>query len=253
MQIIKSKLNDLFGNLEIYKELKDLITPSLKINIEDFEGCGLEVGGPSKIFRKAIPIYPKAKKIDFANFSNSTMWEGEIENLEPVSYYKNKIGKRLISEASELDFPVKKTYDFIISSNCLEHVANPIKALKRWKEVLKKDRKLLLILPNKDSSFDHLRPCTTIEHLIEDFTKNIGEDDLTHLEEILKLHDLKRDKPAGTFEEFRKRSLMNQVNRGLHHHVFNLKNINEMLEYSEFKVIENLSTKIDHIFVVSNY
>ena len=181
------------------------------------------------------------------------MWEGEIENLEPVSYYKNKIGKRLISEASELDFPVKKTYDFIISSNCLEHVANPIKALKRWKEVLKKDGKLLLILPNKDSSFDHLRPCTTIEHLIEDFTKNIGEDDLTHLEEILKLHDLKRDKPAGTFEEFRKRSLMNQVNRGLHHHVFNLKNINEMLEYSEFKVIENLSTKIDHIFVVSNY
>ena len=33
MKIIKSKLNDLFGNLEIYKELKDLIAPSLKINI----------------------------------------------------------------------------------------------------------------------------------------------------------------------------------------------------------------------------
>ena len=141
MQFIKSKLNNIFGHLEIYKRLRDLITPNLLINIDDFEGYGLEIGGPSKIFRKAIPIYPKAEKIDFVNFSNSTMWEGKIHNLEKVFYYKKKIGKRLISEASELNFAVDKPYDFIISSNCLEHVANPIKALKRWKEVLKKDGK----------------------------------------------------------------------------------------------------------------
>lgn len=252
MDFLKSKLNDIFGNLEIYKLLKDNITHTFLIDIIGFEGYGLEVGGPSKIFRKAIPIYPKAKKIDFVNFSNSTIWEGQIHNSKPVFYYQNKNGKRLISEASELNFPINKPYDFIISSNCLEHVANPIKALKRWKEVLKKDGKMMLILPNKDFSFDRYRPHTTIEHLIEDFTQNIGEDDLTHLDEILKLHDLEMDKPAGSFEDFKARSLNNKLNRCLHHHVFSEKNIHEMLDFTKFKVLENFSTKTDHIFLTSN-
>ena len=135
MQFIKSKFNNTFGDLEIYKGLRDFIIPNLFINIDGFEGYGLEIGGPSKIFLKAIPVYPKAEKIDFINFSNSTMWKGKIHNLEEVFYYKKKIGKRLISEASELNCVVEKTYDFVISSNCLEHIANPMKALKRWKEV----------------------------------------------------------------------------------------------------------------------
>ena len=111
---------------------------------------------------------------------------------------------------------------------------------------------MILILPNKQKSFDHLRPITNIEHLIEDFINNIGEDDLTHLEEILRLHDLNIDKPAGTLRQFKKRSLNNFYNRGMHHHVFNEVNIKEMLTYSGFKLINNLTTKIDHIFIVSN-
>ena len=58
---------------------------------------------------------------------------------------------------------------------------------------LKKNGKMILILPNKNACFDHLRPYTNIEHLIQDFTQNIGEDDLTHLDEILELHDLNMD------------------------------------------------------------
>ena len=61
------------------------------INIDNFEGYGLEIGGPSKIFRKAIPVYPKAEKIDFVNFSNSTMWEGKIHNLESLFIIKRNL------------------------------------------------------------------------------------------------------------------------------------------------------------------
>ena len=111
---------------------------------------------------------------------------------------------------------------------------------------------MILILPNKKFSFDHLRPITTIDHLIEDYSKDRGEDDLTHLEEILKLHDLNIDKPAGSLKQFKDRSLNNFYNRGMHHHVFNETNISEMLKYSGFTIINNITTKIDHIFIVSN-
>ena len=41
---------------------------------------GLEVGGPIALFnfKSAFPIYLHAKMIDGVNFSNHTLWEGEI-------------------------------------------------------------------------------------------------------------------------------------------------------------------------------
>jgi len=48
----------------------------------------------------------------------------------------------------------------------------------------------------------------------------VGEEDLTHVPEILELHDLSRDEGAGTREQFRQRCLANHVHRALHHHVF---------------------------------
>src|SRR5713226_8445532 len=71
----------------------------------------------------------------------------------------------------------------------------------------------------KDHTFDWRRPVTTLEHMISDYENQTAEDDLTHVDEILKLHDLSRDLPAGTPEQFRARSLNNSAVRALHHHV----------------------------------
>ncbi len=91
MSSLKSYLYKKFGHLEIYQEIRDLMTPTLEgIYLNGFEGVGLEIGGPSKIFRKSIPLYKRNNNIDFANFSNQTIWEGEIRNLEPVYYYKKR-------------------------------------------------------------------------------------------------------------------------------------------------------------------
>jgi len=53
-----------------------------------------------------------------------------------------------------------------------------------------------------------------------DYANNVGEDDLTHLPEILALHDLSRDEAAGTPEQFHQRCLDNISKRAIHHHVF---------------------------------
>jgi len=197
---------------------------------------GLEIGGTSWVFMdyNLIPIYKIIKGLDNCNFSSKTIWEGEIKTHQPFVFYKKKTGKQYISEATNLSEIKSETYDFIISSHCLEHVANPLKAIEEWLRVLKTGGNILVVLPNKDLTFDNKRPITTFEHLLFDYERNTSENDLTHLDEVLKLHDLTMDVKAGTIEDFKERCLNNCEIRAIHHHVFSIELLNQILEF--FKV-----------------
>jgi ubiquinone/menaquinone biosynthesis C-methylase UbiE len=140
-------------------------------------------------------------------------------------------------DATNLNLIPDSKYDFIISSHCLEHIANPLKAIEEWIRVIKKGGFILLLLPDKDYCFDHDRPITEFSHLIEDFQNNTTEDDLTHLNEILELDDWKMHLDSRTFEEFRKKSLNNYENRSLHHHVFDLALLTEIFNNFRLEVI----------------
>jgi SAM-dependent methyltransferase len=200
---------------------------------------GLEVGGPSRVFRDEgyVPLYRFVKELDGCNFSNTTIWEGNINSGKNYNYYKNRKGMQYISEASDLSLIPDSKYDFVISSNCLEHVANPLKAVEEWIRVIKDGGLLLLVLPKKDYCFDHNRPDTLFSHLLSDFQNNIDDKDLTHLNEILELHDLKRDKHAGSLDQFKQRSLKNFENRALHHHVFSIPVLKEIFSYFNLEVL----------------
>lgn len=184
---------------------------------------GLEVGGLSRMFNEgaAIPLYPIINDLDGCNFSSKTLWEDGLKEGRNYNFFSNKFGYQYICEATELAsrMPANK-YDFIISSNCLEHIANPLKAISQYLSVLKIGGILLLALPKKEVTFDHKRSVTLYEHLYEDFENDIKEDDLSHLDEILIYHDLALDPPAGDIYQFKERSLKNFENRGLHHHIF---------------------------------
>jgi hypothetical protein len=86
-------------------------------------------------------------------------------------------------------------------------------------------------------TFDHLREPTSVDHMFDDFEKGTGEDDLTHLPEILEKHDLDRDVAAGSREDFHRRSVDNFSNRCLHHHVFDENNSRELLSRVGFEVL----------------
>lgn len=206
---------------------------------------GVEVGGPSAVFRTVLPVYEFVGRLDGVNFSTDTIWEGRLESGENFNYYKNRTGHQFIADATDLSDIASESRDFLLSSNCLEHVANPLKALSEWKRVIKPGGALILVLPNKDSNFDHRRPCTTFEHLLDDFNGDVGEDDLTHLEEILALHDLPMDPPAGDLEHFRQRSLKNFENRTLHHHVFDVPLIEKVLDHVGFEILDVTTTRTD--------
>ena len=213
---------------------------------------GLEIGGPSGIFSKNnyLPIYPFVKSLDGVNFSNNTIWEGEIE--QGTNYvYDGKKGFQYIAEGTSLNLIKDDTYDFVLSCNNLEHIANPIKSLLEWKRVIKNGGCVILILPRKESNFDHKRSITSFSHLKNDFERNTGENDLTHLDEIIELHDLKRDSHAGSFENFKKRSQDNFQNRSLHHHVFDIALLEAVFNYIGMKVLISHSSPTDHFIAAS--
>lgn len=201
---------------------------------------GLEIGGPSRIFRRrgSIPIYSVATRIDNCNFSRSTIWEGTIREGNSFVFNKGTApGHQYVGEASNLAFIDDCSYDFVLSSHCIEHLANPLQGLAEWTRVLKPNGILVLVIPHKDGTFDHRRPVTSLEHLIHDFEHQTDEGDLTHLEEILKLHDLAKDPAAGNFQAFQERSKRNSENRCLHHHVFDTRLAVEVVNYMGLEIL----------------
>ena len=99
---------------------------------------GLEIGGPSAIFgrRGCIPVYPVAARIDNCTFGSSTVWEGDISEGRTFFFSKSKSpGRQYIAEAGNLECIGDSEYDFVLSSHCLEHLANPLHGLTEWKRV----------------------------------------------------------------------------------------------------------------------
>ncbi len=184
---------------------------------------GLEVGGPSAIFgaKGLLPVYSIAGRIDNCTFARSTIWEGEGPEDGSFRFDPARpAGRQLILEGTNLEGVADASCAFVLSSHMLEHTADPLRALAEWARVLKPGGLLILVVPHRDATFDHRRPVTTLEHLIGDFERRIGEDDLTHLPEILALHDVERDPGAGDASAFRERAARNAAVRSLHHHVF---------------------------------
>ncbi len=215
---------------------------------------GLEIGGPTALFRTdgLFPVYRDAASIDNVNFSPQTLWEGRVDSGHTFKYHPRKpAGRQYVAEAAALDEIATGAYDFVVSSHTLEHTANVLRTLREWLRVIHDEGSLILLLPHKDGTFDHRRPVTTLDHMIEDERNNIGEDDLTHLAEILALHDLALDPPAGTPEQFQARSQRNVENRALHHHVFDTATAVRVLDYLGLQVMAADAEPAHHVIVAA--
>jgi hypothetical protein len=84
---------------------------------------GIEIGGPSSLFRTVLPVYEHVGALDGANFGTLTMWEGHIADGAPFRYHRDRPGRQVIADATDLGCIASESYEFLLSSNCLEHIA----------------------------------------------------------------------------------------------------------------------------------
>ncbi|CAF3793531.1 unnamed protein product [Rotaria socialis] len=190
------------------------------INVWVENKTGFEIGGPSPSTWGFFHVYDVAKKVDVTNFASNTLWESGLTDGSPFMWKNKTKGRQYLRDAVDLTGIPDEYYDFVLASHALEHIANPFKALLEWLRITRSRGVLLLLLPLKERTFDHKRSIVLLEHLVNDYHNKTNEADLSHLEEILHLHDLILDPPAGTIDTFKARSEKNFQNRGLHQHVY---------------------------------
>lgn len=212
----------------------------------------LEIGGPTELFAYdgSLPIYPVLGSVDNCLFSSDTVWTGKVDGRFYYDAQKRQ-GRQFFSEATSLAPIADASYDCVLASHSLEHSANPLKALKEFQRVLKPGGFLLVVLPRKDETFDWRRPLTPLSHMVSDYARNVPEDDLTHLPEILALHDMKRDDAKITLAQFRDRCLRNHEFRIMHHHTFDDAGAMALIEFAGFQILQTENVKPYHIIILA--
>lgn len=121
----------------------------------------------------------------------------------------------IISDAETLAGVADRSFDFLVAAHVLEHMRNPLGALKQWCRVVKSGGFLYLIVPDKRAIFDKHRVRTLLEHMILDYERPSAERDFEHyLEYAVHVHGL-----AG-FEALREAERLLSINYSIHYHTF---------------------------------
>jgi len=211
----------------------------------------LEIGGPTIYFddHGFLPIYQELATVDNCQFSERTVWTGAV--ADQFFYHPRRApGQQFICDGTSLT-PIKTgSYDCFLASHCLEHIANPLRALAEWRRILSADGLGLVLLPHKEVTFDWRRPLTPVAHMVADKERSVGEDDSTHFQEILSLHDLSKTPEYSDFEAFRARCLANYTQRAMHQHVFVTQSAVELMDCAGFQVLQVDAIRPSHIAIL---
>lgn len=202
------------------------------------DGAAIEIGGPTQFFEPngPLPFYKYAKSIDNVNYSRETLWGNHL-NDDFIFNPSRKPGDFIESDATSISQNVFREYDYLLASHVLEHVANPIKAIIDWRNVLIPQGKIVILVPNKKYTYDINRPITQFDHLMNDYDNEISENDDTHFDEIIENHSLVLDSTTKNVEELRRKVNNNYETRFCHHHVYDLSLLKQVLEFCNFKVL----------------
>ncbi|MDX6665045.1 MAG: hypothetical protein QOG68_1251 [Solirubrobacteraceae bacterium] len=93
----------------------------------------------------------------------------------------------VIDEAEHLATFADGSVNFVVANHVLEHIEDPIGALKTMLRVLRPGGILFLSLPDARFSFDAPRPRTTVEHLVRDHRDGPEGSRQEHYEEWARL------------------------------------------------------------------
>lgn len=226
--------------------------------LHQFENArGIEMGGPTRWAfgaRGSIPIYPIIGSLDNVNPPADNVYDNaHASRVDAGRTYRfddrKSPGMQYLAEAADLSVIASGAYDVLLSSHMIEHTSNPIKVVLEWIRIVRSGGLLLIIVPDKERNFDHYRATTTLQHMIDDFEANRGEDDLTHLNESVEMNDYSL--MAFDKETFRSRAMNNLETRHIHHHTFTLHSLRQLLEYAKLDIIEMIAEPPYHLIALA--
>lgn len=104
----------------------------------------LDIGCSSGIFLKDLEL----QGFKMENLFGIDISEKAIENCK-----NNGIQNAFVMDAQKISLPEK--FDFIIASDCLEHLQDDVMAIKNWCELLKPEGEMVIFVPAFQSLWSH--------------------------------------------------------------------------------------------------
>ncbi|WP_414752658.1 glycosyltransferase [Anabaena sp. CCY 9910] len=205
--------------------LEDWVNPPRKnslqmreISASRLSGNGIEVGAAWSPF--PIPLDCRVKYVDI--LPKDTL----NTKLRPGEEIINSVQPDLIGDLETLEEIEDNSLDFIVACHVIEHTRNPINALKTAYKKLRIGGFLVLVIPDKNRTFDRQRNLTTLDHLILDYQSPSKERDREHYVEFLTLaFPVPEENLASTVEK----SIQEQAD--IHYHTFTYESFSLLISY----------------------
>lgn len=215
---------------------------------------GLEVGGPTGRFKHdgICPAYPRLANCDAVQWRADTAWH-TLDERAPYAPDGAPLGRLVVVERGLLEGLPDDNWEVLLTSHVIEHFANPLAELEAWRRVLVPEGWILMVAPHREGTFDHRRPVTSLDHLVADYEAGTGEDDLTHLEETLSLHDRSRDADDAERDVWEAARRDNWNTRLLHHHVFDGGSLARLLDRAGVQIHRLVVRHPHDVFVLGRF
>lgn len=190
---------------------------------ENLSGVGLDIG----------PLHRPMEKHDGMTVVYvDRMPVEELRKQYPELSVQPLVEPDILDDAETLDEIDDETFDFVISAHVIEHMRNPIAALRTWLRVLKPRGLLYLVVPDYRRIFDRLRERTSHEHLLDDFLNLLHHDPKKDWEHYLEYAEkVNRDYFGRDIEVVEEAKRLRDINYSIHYHCFIPEDVVWMLDY----------------------
>jgi SAM-dependent methyltransferase len=156
----------------------DVRTVREDLALRHLRGSGLEIGALD--FPLRVPAGARVRYVD------RKPNEGLREDFPELAGH-DFVPVDVVDDATTLATIADETQDFVIASHVIEHLQDPIGALRAWVRVLRPGGVLWLAVPDRRQTFDHKRPPTPLDHVIRDHEEGPEASRRGHYEEWARL------------------------------------------------------------------
>ena len=136
------------------------------------EGDGIEIGAMNNPLK--VPERARVRYVDYRPAE-------ELRALYPGIPVKEP---DIVADGARLEVIPDGSQDFVIACHLIEHIEDPVGAIKNWLRVLKDGGILFVAIPDKRLTFDVEREPTPLEHLFDDHEHGPEASRLEHFREF---------------------------------------------------------------------